>query len=270
MESQLEVREHGYSDVDLVQPLWESLFDHHLSIGAAGLRTIPREASWSRRRDHYTRLFAEQPSARFWIARLNGIAVGYAAAYETEIAGEPAMILETLSVLGDARGRGVGSLLMRGVDQTATKAGISTGVVEVMAGNTRTRELYLRSEYRPCSETWMLSARPKASILPTGNYAPLKAVASTLGFELSSHPGPYATWDSADVIVVLTQEDAVDRPEDDQGRRGDELADLEAALAAAGFWTIQCELPAGSAGKSLRELLRGQGFKLSTERLVRR
>lgn len=53
----------------------EALFDHHLSISAAGLPTIPRESSWSLRRKHCEELFAEKPNAALWLATFNGKAV---------------------------------------------------------------------------------------------------------------------------------------------------------------------------------------------------
>lgn len=72
-EAAIEVQESD--SLHLVQPLGEALFDHHLSISAAGLPTIPRESSWSLRRKHCEELFAEKPNAALWLATFNGKAV---------------------------------------------------------------------------------------------------------------------------------------------------------------------------------------------------
>ncbi len=49
-------------------PLWNALFEHHLSVGAAGLPTIPHSESWPLRRAHYERLAAEHSGVSIWLA----------------------------------------------------------------------------------------------------------------------------------------------------------------------------------------------------------
>lgn len=46
--------------VDELEPLWLSLFDHHLSTGAADLPVIRRSESWPRRRALYEQLLLSQ------------------------------------------------------------------------------------------------------------------------------------------------------------------------------------------------------------------
>lgn len=91
MLSHVEIREDGAAGIPSLEALWNALFDHHVSIGAAGLPTIRRERSWPRRRRHYEFLFAEHPNAALWRAMVNGESVGYALAYEDTVDGERAM-----------------------------------------------------------------------------------------------------------------------------------------------------------------------------------
>lgn len=111
MRDSIVIHVYGAEAIPLVETLWEALFDHHVSIGAAGLPTIPREASWPRRRKHYETVFADTSNTGLWIASLNGDAVAYAVAYEDALAGGRVMVLETLSVMSAARGHGLGTLI---------------------------------------------------------------------------------------------------------------------------------------------------------------
>lgn len=139
----------------VAQPLWSALFEHHLSVGAAGLPTIPRSESWPLRRAHYERLASEAPGVSIWLASDAGSPAGYALAHEDYVSGSRAQILETLSVLPAARGTGLGSRLMDAVDEEALARGIRVAAVDVLGGNERARKLYLRRGYLPCSESWM-------------------------------------------------------------------------------------------------------------------
>ena len=260
-----------------LQPLWEALFDHHHSVGDAGLAIIPREESWPLRRAHYERLFAGHPWAGVWLVRdpgADGRAVGYALAYGGELDGRRAVTLETLSLLPRARGAGLGSELMRLVAETAAARGCEVGIIDVMGGNERARELYLRAGYRPRSEAWMRSTPP--STTPAGHAvrevdtraaapadAELVASSRAAGFALDILPGPDDSWVSSDRFAELTPYD----PE--RGWLAGELERLFVLLESAGLWTVIVELPTAPAAAALRGMLIGEEFRLSMERLVR-
>lgn len=150
-----------------LEPLWNALFDHHLSIGAAGLPTIPREQSWPLRQAHYARLITHSPQCSIWLAAQEEHPVGYALAYETHDSADPLWVLETLSVLPEYRGAGIGRALLTAVDEDAHTAGIRVCAVDVMGGNPRARDLYLRAGYLPHTETWVRSIPPETSHEPT-------------------------------------------------------------------------------------------------------
>ncbi|MFT4231936.1 MAG: GNAT family N-acetyltransferase [Leucobacter sp.] len=277
-----EIRSHDVSGVPLVKALWEALFDHHVAIGAAGLQTIPREASWPRRRKHYEMLFSGAPNTELWLAVLDDEPVGYALAYEGLLDGRRAMTLETLSVLPSARGFGIGTCLMRSVDRAAGDAGIGLGVVDVMGGNPRARELYSRYGYAPYSEAWMRSTPParaspestRADAVDRGRCAEM---VGALGLSLSVSPDPDDTWESADEIVELSFVRSADAAQAETPPVGATacstspamLSECFSELTASGLRTIQFEIPADPGESELRTFLLSQGFRLSTERLLR-
>lgn len=281
--SEVEIQPRDSQSLRLVQPLWEALFDHHLSLGAAGFPTIPRETSWPLRRKHYEELFAEKPNAALWLATLNGDVVGYALAYEDELDGERAVVLETLSVLPGVRGHGVGTRFMHTVDQWTRQLAIRVGVLDVMGGNPRARELYLRYGYRPYSESWMRSVPSSAAPTSRSQSVDARSLAEAAGhlaLHLSTSPGPDDTWQSADDIVNLstarsttwvTSPVTAKLSEGHSGRETGDVArlrELFATLVDAGLWTIRFEIPAPPEAGDLREFLQAEGFLLSTERLV--
>ena len=265
----------GAELVPQARELWNLLFDHHLATGAAGLAVIPRDRSWPLREAHYAALLAAQPRVSIWLASRDGIALGYALSFVCDFEGQPAVVLETLSVDPAARGIGVGSLLMDAVDREASAENIEVGVVDVMAGNPRARALYLRRDYKPYSETWMRSEPAAAAGLSSDcrQLPRLVASAAALDLQLEVSSGPDDTWVSADVIVDLSiTGDALTRETLDAGDdpRREQLDNLLAGLFGAGFWTIRFELPTEPSAAWRRAQLLERGYRLSTERLVRR
>lgn len=249
-----------------VEPLWNALFDHHLGVGAAGIATIPRDETWARRLEHYRRLFAEHPMAEFLLARLDGEFVGYAMSYSEGEGERGTMMLETLSLLAEARGRGIGTLLMDTVDRSAAELGLRRSAVEVLGGNTRARDLYLSRGYLPDTESWLRSEPPsgaESALSETRRDAAfpgLRTLAEGVGVEWSVIPGPDDTWVSAREMAALACDDATS-PAD--------VERLVEATAEAGFWTVFVEIPAAPLAPALRDRLENAGFRLSTERLTR-
>lgn len=248
-----------------VEPLWTALFDHHLEVGAAGIPTIARELTWPRRHEHYLRLFAEHPVADIRLAEWDGRVVGYAMSHTEGDGDLETMVLETLSVLPEARGRGIGTRLMDAVDRAALEAGVGRSAVDVLGGNGRARELYLGRGYLPSTESWLLVEPPAdgAGLGGSAEAVPhLRELAAEIRSGWSVRPGPDDTWISGAEMVVLTCDGAIPpEPED--------IERLVEATVAAGFWTVFAEIPTAPAASALRDALRGRGFRMSTERLVR-
>lgn len=256
-----------------IEPLWTALFDHHLAVGAAGLATIQRSETWPRRLAHYRGLFAAHPEAEFLLAVRDGRDVGYAMRYvEREAGGEHGdgtMLLETLSVLPEARGNGIGSGLMDAVDRAARRSGITRSAVEVLGGNSRARDVYLERGYAPSTEHWLRSEPPGTGAPPgSGPRAPeavragLRRAAEERGMAWTVLEGPDDTWVTASEMVDLGC--AVPG--------SIEAADLERSVSdiiAAEYWTLFVEIPAAPAAPELRDALRGLRFRMCTERLER-
>ncbi len=278
---------HGGAELmALAQPLWEALFDHHLATGAGGIATIERELSWARRRAHYERLFAGHPRVELWLAVQRGLPIAYMLWHEDQLAGERVAVLESLSVLAQERGLGLGTQLMQLFDERARTREIALSAVDVLGGNSRAEQLYLRYGFEPLAEFWMRSREPDQG--PTAvseplpqRLAELSALGAELGFELELIPGPDDTWISSEVMAMLSSQDD-DDPDDDasatddgsgagasSGVDGERLTELFDALEAEGCWTIFVYIPAPPAATGLREYLEHEAFKLSMRRLTR-
>ena len=288
MNSHIDVTELNPKHLDALEPLWNALFDHHLSIGAAGLPTIPREQSWPFRRAHYTRLIAGSPRCSIWIATQHEHPVGYALAYETRGSEGPLWVLETLSVLPEYRGSGLGQTLMAAIDEDGRAAGILVFAVDVMGGNPRARDFYLRAGYLPHTETWVRSvpsdktpSPPNTPELPTHTLDEFRHRAEALGITLSTDPHaddtwhvasrtvelsrpPSSTWKTASPVVSLRESTGV------TAQQWPALRELIDDLAAAGLWTVTQTLPIDTAPEADRAFLSRNGFRVSTERLIRR
>ncbi len=155
----------GSDCIDLLEPLWLHLFDHHRSVGNAGIREIERERSWPRRRRLYEALFAE-PDTFVVLAEHSGRAVGYALCHirqgadDTWDTGDRIGEIETLVLSPDARGDGVGTALMDAAEVELGRRGAATTVTAVLEGNDRAMDFYLRRGMKP-TVTYLMKIRPE-------------------------------------------------------------------------------------------------------------
>lgn len=145
-----------------VQPLWESLFDHQLAGGAAGLPVRPRDESWPLRLARYERLFERQP-AFVLVANQGNQAVGYALAYADdpiEEAGDgPVVTIESLVVTPELRGQGLGGWLLEEAEAEAIEQwGAEVCALEVMTGNESADGFFARAGFVERGETWLRPA----------------------------------------------------------------------------------------------------------------
>ena len=149
------------AELELVEPLWSALREHHASVASASPALGPPRArgdSWRRRRAQYERWLSE-PDAFLLIAERGGAAVGYAMVHLR--AGSPpwpgsprAGEVETLSVHPGERGRGIGTALLRAVSGELAALGAGELSLHVVTGNRRALAFYERHGLRPFAQ-WL-------------------------------------------------------------------------------------------------------------------
>ena len=141
----------GAERIAELQPLWESLHGHHAQVAPHLAELGPiraREDSWAIRRALYEEWLAE-PDAFVLIAEAAGAPVGYALVHmrgpeETWATGDRIAELETLAVLPDHRGGGIGMELMEAVYAELKRVGVKHMAVSVIASNEEAIRFYDR------------------------------------------------------------------------------------------------------------------------------
>ena len=150
----------GAEALDRLRPLWLALHHHHQAVGGQRLGPyVDDDASWAARRELYAGFLAGGGFAV--LAEQDGALVGYAmvaikTSTETELddtwrSGERVAEIETLVVLPEARGGGVGSALLDAVDDELAAIGIGDVLIAAFVTNTEAIRLYERRGFRPAS-----------------------------------------------------------------------------------------------------------------------
>jgi ribosomal protein S18 acetylase RimI-like enzyme len=148
------------SRLDEIEPLWNSLREHHAGV-APGWLGPPRERaeSWARRRSEYREWLSSGSDAFVLVARRRGRAIAYAMVYlrdgsATFASSERAGEVETLCVLPEERGGGVGMLLLDAVRERLRAFGAAEISLHVLEGNDAALRFYHRAGLRPFA-TWL-------------------------------------------------------------------------------------------------------------------
>jgi GNAT superfamily N-acetyltransferase len=158
------------ADAAHLRPLWLAL--HHLH-QAANLELAPHvddETSWSKRQALYGHCL-ESPDAFLLLLRRRGDLIGYALVAvepdgdvlwnDTWQVGEKVAELETVFVVPEERGKGLGSLLLDVVDAELEARGIHDLAIGAVSGNTAALRLYERRGFLP---SWTIVTRFAARI----------------------------------------------------------------------------------------------------------
>jgi ribosomal protein S18 acetylase RimI-like enzyme len=158
------IRRIDATELDLVEPLWNALREHHSSVTPKLGEPRPRTESWQYRRAQYARWLAG-PGAFLLLAERDEEPVGYAMVQPrdgsptwplSERAGE----LETLSVLPSERGRGTGSALLEAVREELAEQGITEVSLHVMHTNSDAMRFYERHGFEPYAIWVRSNGRP--------------------------------------------------------------------------------------------------------------
>lgn len=155
-----EIRRIDASELDLLEPLWNALREHHSNVTPRLGEPRPRSDSWQRRRRQYKAWLAT-PDAFVLMAEREGTPVGYAMVQVREGSptwplSERAGEIETLSVLPDERSRGTGSALLREIRRQLASLGITELSLHVMHTNDDAMRFYERHGFKPYA-VWVRS-----------------------------------------------------------------------------------------------------------------
>ena len=140
------------TDLDVLEPLWRSLMDHHREVWElVPMRSY--EDSWPRRRAQY-REWLTAPGGFVLVARRDDDLLGYAVvgiheADETYATSERLAEIHTLAVLPGERGHGLGAALMDAAERRLLADGVSDVLVGTMHGNDAAQRFYERRGYTP-------------------------------------------------------------------------------------------------------------------------
>jgi ribosomal protein S18 acetylase RimI-like enzyme len=146
----------GAERIDELEHLWKGLQEYHRSVDP-GLRRIPprtSDDSWPRRRAKYAE-WLRHPEAFVVVADDARSPVGYALvsihepADDTHVTRERWAELQSLSVVPERRGAGIGTRLMEHVYVELRAAEIEEMAIGVIATNERAMRFYERQGFRP-------------------------------------------------------------------------------------------------------------------------
>jgi ribosomal protein S18 acetylase RimI-like enzyme len=145
----------GAERIDELEPLWRALHGQHLSLEPRlpGVPVRSQDDAWPRRRRLYGEWLSEQDSFVL-MAQHRNRPVGYALVHmhdadEAWDTGGRFGILESLAVLPELRGQGLGTRLMRGVFEELRKLEVTVLDIGVLATNEGAKRFYERLGFAP-------------------------------------------------------------------------------------------------------------------------
>jgi ribosomal protein S18 acetylase RimI-like enzyme len=142
----------GQEHIDELEPLWRALYEHHARVGREVAPVREFADSWRHRRAEYERWLSAGESVLLLAQRAERV-VGYAMVRPgpgaaTWDLGERGLEIETLSVLPDERGGGVGHALIEEAAQVAREAGADFMDVGLVYTNEGAYRFYEREGFR--------------------------------------------------------------------------------------------------------------------------
>jgi ribosomal protein S18 acetylase RimI-like enzyme len=153
------------ADIPSLEPLWVAVHHIHSASMPDLAPYVSDEETWRERRELYRELF-RKPKTFLFLARARGELVGYALGHivgsaeswwsDTWHTGDRVGELESISVLPEHRGAGIGSALLDAVAAEFARLGVVDQVIGVLPGNVDAIRLYERRGFRP---TWLYLSR---------------------------------------------------------------------------------------------------------------
>jgi ribosomal protein S18 acetylase RimI-like enzyme len=153
------------ADIPALEPLWVAVHHVHAASMPELAPYVSDEETWRERRALYGALF-RQPDTFLFLARVGGELVGYALGRvlgdredwwsDTWRVGDRIGELESVSVLPEHRGAGIGAALLDAADQEFERLHVHDQIVGALPGNADAIRLYERRGFRP---TWVYLSR---------------------------------------------------------------------------------------------------------------
>jgi len=160
-----QVRTGGAADLDAVGPLWVAVHHQHAQTMPQLAPYVSDDETWRVRRKLYEELLTK-PDTLLLLAFVGEAAVGYGLAHvmavddswipDTWVTGERIGEIESLSVLPEYRGSGLGSVFLDRLEQHLRDVGCKDLILGALPGNTDAIRLYERRGYQP---TWLYLSR---------------------------------------------------------------------------------------------------------------
>src|SRR4051812_28116870 len=155
------LRKGNADDLDLVEPLWVAVHHRHRESMPELAPFVDDTETWRARRTLYEGLLAE-PDTLLLIALADDKPVGYGLTHVMPVAdswiedtwrtGDRIGEIESLSVLPEYRGSGLGSELLDRLETHLRERGVDDLMLGALAGNADAIRLYQRRGYTP---TWL-------------------------------------------------------------------------------------------------------------------
>ena len=165
MPAPVQIRPGGPQDLDRLEPLWVSVHHRHAESMPQLAPYVDDATTWAERRKVYAELLAK-PDTVLLLAVEDEALVGYGLAHvmateetwipDTWVTGPRIGEIESLAVLPEHRGRGLGTELLDRLERELRAQGVHDIVIGVLPANDGAVRMYERRGYRP---TWMYLSR---------------------------------------------------------------------------------------------------------------
>ncbi len=155
------IRRGGLGDVEQLRPLWVSMLEHHREVSGRAWPVRSADEAWRRRREEYVAWLGDGTGTLFVAGAGGGRALlGYAmlqvhAPGATWDLGDEVGEIESLAVLPQARGGGVGRDLIGACREELRRRGIEYWSVAYVEANDGAGRLYEREGFRSYYRTML-------------------------------------------------------------------------------------------------------------------
>ena len=161
----VEIARGSAEDIPRLEPLWVAVHHQHRAAMPELAPYVSDEVTWREHSPMYEELF-RRPDTFLFLAsdgeRLIGYALGHVTPVQetwiadTWVTGKRIGELESISVLPEYRGQGLGSRLLHEVDREFDSLGVEDVVIGLLPGNQGALRLYERHGFRP---NWLYLSR---------------------------------------------------------------------------------------------------------------